>query len=50
MLLAVLLRVQVRAGVLLWRVVQVRVGELLCLFEHFAEQGLVIEELVPVLS
>jgi len=49
-LLAVLLRVQVPAGVVLLRVVQVHVGVLLWLFEHAAVQGLVVGELGTVLS
>ena len=42
-LLAVLLRGQVWAGVLLLRVVQVRVGVLLWLFEHVAVQSFVFD-------
>jgi len=49
-LLAVLLRVRVPARVVLMRGVQVRVGALLWLFEHVAVQGLVVGELVTVLS
>jgi len=49
-LLAVLLRAPVPAGVVLLRVVQVRVGALLWLFEHVNVQGLVFEELVTALS
>ena len=49
-LLAVLLRVQVLAFVVLLRAVHVRVGALLWLLEHVAVQGLVVGELVTVLS
>jgi len=49
-LLAVLLRGKVWAGLLLLLVVQVRVGVLLWLFEHVVVQSLVVGELVPVLS
>jgi len=49
-LLVVLLRVQVPSGGVLLLVVQVRVGALLWLFEHVAVQGLVVGELVTVLS
>ena len=50
LLLAVLLRVQVLAVVVLLRAVKVRVGALLWLLEHVAVQVLVVGELVTVLS
>jgi len=49
-LLAVLLRVQVPARVVLLRAVRLRVGALLWLFEHVAVKGLVVGELLIVLS
>ena len=49
-LLAVVLRVPMLAVVVLLRAVQVRFGALLWLFEHVAVQGLVVGELVTVLS
>jgi len=49
-LLAVLLRGKVWAGLVLLLVVQVRVGVLLWLFEHVVVQSLVVGELEPVLS